>query len=1154
MKLRDAIGRKVLVLDGSMGVMIQKLKLTEAQFRGERFKNHPNPLSGNNDILVLGNPQYIADIHRSYLEAGADIIETDTFNATTLSQAEYGTDHLVDEINLEAARMARRLADEFTALDPGKPRFVAGAIGPTAHSASLSHDVNDTASRSVDFDTLAKAFGRQASALIKGGVDALIIETIFDALNARAAIAGVRNAIAASGRDVEIILSITISDTSGRLLSGHTPDAFLAIAAHARPLAIGFNCSAGPATLLPHLRRLAEQSPFPTIFYPNAGLPDESGRYSESPHSFAATIEIALANGLINIAGGCCGTTPEHIKAVADAVGRHPSPRIPSTSAPAWLAGLEPFRPSSRFINVGERCNVAGSRKFLRLIKEKSYAEAVEIARKQVADGAMILDINLDDGMLDTISEMRHFLRLLASEPDTAAVPWMIDSSDFAVVEEALKNAPGKIIVNSISLKHGQEDFLDKAKKILAAGAAVVVMAFDENGQATTFERKIEICSRAYRLLTSLGMPATDIIFDPNVLTIATGMPEHDRYGLEFIRAVRWISHNLPGARTSGGVSNLSFAFRGNNYLRQAMHAVFLYHAIQAGLSMAIMDPGAKVTYSDIPPRLLRLLEDAILCSDADAAGRLVEASAEFTATPDNEPARHSSQPTPTTPEQRLQRALLTGNDSGIGQDVEQAMEHFQTAGQLIDGPLMQALEQVGKLFEEGKLFLPQVVKSARVMRRIVDALNPWLSVEATAASSKGTFLIATVKGDVHDIGKNIAAVVLRCNGYKVIDLGVQVDAAAIVEAAKEHHPDFIGLSGLISPSLGEMATTALALRDAGISVPLFVGGAATSPLHTALHIAPCYDGCVVRVADASQNPVIASKLSANPNEEADKINRMHRQLRDSLSTVSDISSDSRPKIRINWTDKTITPPSFLGQKNITGIAIADIRPFINWVYFLNCWKIRPNTRQTDELLTEANHILDQLSASGATMDCAIAFHPAYSQGDAIATDRCTIQTPRQKPSPARTHCLALSDFVAPPGYGDHIGCFIVTIGPTLRQLIEEARQQPDDYRLLMLQSVADRLTEATSEWLHYQVRTRLWGYAPHEPMDLSAIRCGKYSGIRPAVGYPSLPDQKLMHSLFQLIDGEPIGVHVTINGALVPASSVAGLYISSPHSRYFSI
>lgn len=1151
-----ALRERTLLLDGSTGVEFQRMNLSEAAVRGRRFMTHTRPLAANFDILALSRPKLVSSVHRSYLDAGADIIETDTFNANRLSQREYATDHLVSEINRAAASIAVREARKYT----DRPRFVAGSIGPTALSASLPTDVNNPAFRAVSFDTLAEAYSEQSTALIEGGVDFLLIETIFDLLNAKAAAEGARRAMETTGVTIPLVFSFTISDTSGRILSGHTPEAILATMAPYNPAALGFNCSAGPETLTAHARALAAISPFPLIFYPNAGLPDRMGRYDMSPEEFADAIRPLVAERSVAIVGGCCGTSPLHIAALSAVMGDHNEPQLltGNRSVP-WLAGMEAFHDDRGFINVGERCNVTGSRKFLRLVNEKKYDEALAIARRQVEDGAMILDINMDDAMLDRRAEMTNFLRLLGSDPVTASVPWMIDSSDFGVIEDALRNIGGRAIVNSISLKHGEEEFIRQASIIRHYGAAVVVMLFDEKGQSDTLERKKEVASRAISLLTDrCGFAPRDIVIDPNVLTIATGMPEHDAYALWFIEAVRWITSTYPGVKTSGGVSNLSFSFRGNNRLRQSMHAVFLYHAIRAGLSMAIVDPSSKVTYSDITNDLLEIIEDSILFRNPHATAALAAAAERFQL----ETADRSAESEVISREKksvadRLTYALIHGDDSQLADDIPEAVTSAGSATAVVDTILMGAMEEVGRRFEAGKMFLPQVVKSARTMHCAVKLLEPYLEGQHTqsSSSSKGRFLIATVRGDVHDIGKNIAAVVLRCNNYDVIDLGVQVDAQTIIRAVREHKPDFIALSGLISPSLEEMACTLTALREAGIAVPVFVGGAATSDLHTALALAPAYgDGVVARVSDASRNPVLAARLTSDFAATAGEIRMSQQALADEYRNRNQNPvSNHVTKLETDWSAENFTVPTFAGIRTLEEVPVSEITPYINWTYFYNCWKVRPGTPEADSLRADAEAIMQSPAMTDATMRCQVAFYDANSDGNdnIIIDNRVTIATPRQRPSATRSLCLALSDYIAPKGYGDHIGCFVVTLGDKLRTLADSAE---DDYHRLLVQSLCDRVAEATSEWLHRRVRTELWGYAPDEPLDMTAIRQARYRGIRPAVGYPSLPDQCLMFRLMDLLDPEAIGVSVTVNGALWPSSTVAGFYIASPHARYFSV
>lgn len=1156
----EAVKHRVLVLDGSMGVMLQKRNLTESEIRGRRFMTHPRPLSSNLDILCLSRPEIVAEIHREYLSADADIIETNSFNANALSQKEYATSHLVHELNLAAARIARREADSFTARNPGKPRFVAGAMGPTAMSASLPVDVDDPEARAVEFDTLVEAYASQAAALIEGGVDLLLIETVFDPLNAKAAATGAARAFHDTGREVPVVFSATLSDTSGRLLSGHTPEAFLAAIAHFRPLAVGFNCSTGPAALSDAVRRLAEYSPFATVFYPNAGLPDQLGAYSLDPDKFVKEIRPLLQEGRLNIVGGCCGTTPGHISLLSKEIDRQGwLPRaIPRVETP-WVAGLEPISGLQGFVNVGERCNVAGSRKFLRLIKEGNRQEALEIARGQVIDGAMAIDINMDDAMLDTKSEMVRFLRLLGSDPVASAVPWMIDSSDFSVIETALSNIPGKGIVNSISLRDGEDEFIRRARIVSGFGAALVVMLFDEQGQAATYERKIEIAQRSFKLLTEqCGFQARDIIIDANILTVATGMEEHDRYALDYIRAVEWIAANLPGVKTSGGLSNLSFAFRGNNFVRQAMHAVFLYHAVKAGLSMAIMDPSARVAYEDVPPDLREAIEDVLLCRKAGASERLTELAAIYSNSKEHKGENGQVERESLPVGERLQRSLRTGDLANLESDLAEALGEYGEAAKVVEGPLMAGMEEVGRLFGCGKMFLPQVVKSARTMRRAVDILFPAGGSENKAPEGRnGKILMATVRGDVHDIGKNIAAVVMRCNNYEVVDLGVQAEPSAIVEAALKSNPDFIGLSGLISPSLGEMVIVAEALKNAGVTVPLFVGGAATSEIHTALRIAPAYgDGLVVRMKDASTNPVVASRLRADYEKESAAIKHRQRQTAEEYARKTAGNKDHKcRKPLVDWGKEPIDKPSFLGVRTLPDIPVSAVSPFINYAYFYKFWQVSPDSREALKLREDASRILCSLEDAGATLCAQIGFFPAYSKGESIVIGGDTVlSTPRQFPKPGREECVALSDFTAPEGYGDHIGCFAVTIGPVIRDFIAKAEGQGDEYELLLLKSVCDRLAEACSEWLHLQVRREFWGYAPHDSENPETVHSARYRGIRPAVGYPSLPDQMAMHTLAGVLKPGEIGMEVTANGALYPASSVAGFYFASPRAHYFTL
>ena len=897
--IREA-SRRILLLDGAMGTMIQGYHLEEKDFRGERFRHLPGVQKGNNDLLCLTRPDVIADIHRRYLEAGADIIETNTFNATKVSLADYHAVEWAAEINREAARIARQMADEYTRRTPGKPRFVAGSIGPTNKTCSLSQDVNNPAGRALHFDELAAAYMEQMKALMEGGVDAFLVETIFDTLNAKAAIFAARQCMEEAGRELPLMLSVTVSDVAGHTLSGQTLEAFLASVAHARPFSIGLNCSFGARQLKPFLKELAQRVPCLVSLYPNAGLPDSMGQYSQTPEEMAGELKECINEGWVNIIGGCCGTTDAYIARFASLV-EHAAPRVAASPAShTVLSGLEALEvtPEVRFVNVGERCNVAGSRKFLRLIKEKNYEEALAIARKQVDDGALALDINMDDGLLDAEQEMVNFLNLIASEPDIARMPVMIDSSKWEVIEAGLKCVQGKPIVNSISLKEGEDEFLRRARLIQRYGAAVVVMAFDEQGQGDTFSRKVEICERAYHLLVGkAGFNPLDIIFDPNVLAVATGMEEHAAYAVDFIRATRWIKAHLPGAHVSGGVSNLSFSFRGNNYIREAMHAVFLYHAIEAGMDFGIVNPGTSVLYDDIPAGVLERIEDVVLNRRPDAAERLVDmAGALGRETASSSPQHDAAAWRKQSLEERLSHALVKGDSSFLDEDLQEALAQYYRPVDIIEGPLMAGMDRVGDLFGSGKMFLPQVIKAARTMKKAVAFLQPYIEEgKGQGCRSAGKILLATVKGDVHDIGKNIVSVVLSCNHYDIIDLGVMVPAGEIVRRAKEDGADIIGLSGLITPSLEEMAHVASELEKAGLRLPLLIGGATTSPLHTALKIAPVYSGPVIYARDASQVALIAGKLM-NPSLKAgyvDEINREHARLRE------EAASRERPKVSL---------------------------------------------------------------------------------------------------------------------------------------------------------------------------------------------------------------------------------------------------------------
>ena len=1168
--IHKLIRSRILVLDGAIGTMIQRRNLSEEDFRGEIFANHPIKLAGNNDILCLTRPDVISALHREYLEAGADIISTCSFNAQSISQAEYSTTEYVRQINLAAARLARAEADRMSALTPDKPRFVAGSVGPTGKTASMSPDVENPALRVVDFDMLQSAYIEQIDALIEGGADVLLFETIFDTLNAKAALAAAEQVFAKRGSRLPIMLSATIADASGRMLAGQTIEAFLCSVSHADIFSVGLNCSFGAEQMLPHLKEISSIAPWWVSAHPNAGIPDSMGCYDQTPEMMARNIENYIEQGIVNIVGGCCGSTPDHIRAIAEVAAKASSIRQPSAGNLPQLAGIDAFRSNGAFINVGERCNVAGSRKFLRLIKEKSYNEALAIARAQVRDGAMILDVNMDDAMLDTQSEMVNFLNLMASDPEIARLPLMVDSSRFEVIEAALKRIQGKAIVNSLSLKEGEKIFLERARRVRDLGAALIVMAFDEQGQATTFERKIEVCARAYKLLTEqLAFNPKDIIFDPNILTIATGIKEHDSYALDFIRATEWIHNNLPHASVSGGVSNLSFSLRGNNFLREAMHAVFLYHAIRAGMDMAIVNPSTAVMYEDIPQPLLEVLEDIILMRRDDATERLLAIAEQYKDKPTEVQAVAINRTTIPL-EERLSQALQRGDDEHLQEDIDEALTIYPTPSSIIEGPLMGGMTQVGELFGQGKMFLPQVVKSARTMKRAVEILQPHITASQSTSTIKyGRYLLATVKGDVHDIGKNIAAVVLGCNNFEVVDLGVMVSAEDIVKAAIEQQADYIGLSGLITPSLDEMCRVASELKSAGVDVPLFIGGATTSALHTAVKIAPLYDGPVFHVKDAAQNPILAMQLAGREREKAIACLKYEQeQLRQTMQTKSHAESDGSQNIehrkKIDWQSENLYPPTFKGVKTIENISISEIRPYINWRHFLNLWGTRPDTAEAGNIIAAAEAMMDGLQERHYLM-ARVGFFDAYGTDKSIVithTEGCpccggvkrstTIATPRQRSINSDGEALALCDFIAPESYGDHIGAFAVTVGKEWAEELEQLKESGEIYDSILMQSIGDRLVEAASEWLHAKVRREMWGYDAEEDISIKEMFQARYKGIRPAIGYPSLPDQRNIFPVGELLGIDKIGISLTENGAMYPQSSVCGFYIASPHAKYF--
>lgn len=1187
---------RVLVLDGGLGTMIQGFRLTESDYRGDRFKDFPGQLKGNNDLLNITQPHVIRSIHRQYMEAGADIFATNTFNANAISMEDYGMVDYVREMNLSAARLAREEADRFMAAHPDRLIFVAGSCGPTNKTASMSPDVNDPAYRAVTYQDLYRAYREQVQALIDGGVDIILFETTFDTLNVKAGLEAATALLEAQHLDLPIMLSLTLSAQGGRTFSGQTLAAFVTSIQHFPLVSIGLNCSFGAADMKPYLAELARIAPFYISAYPNAGLPNTFGAYDETPETMLEHVRPFVEEGLVNVLGGCCGTTPAHIALFPDLVkGKKPHQPVAKTDCLS-LSGLErlEIRPENNFVNVGERCNVAGSRKFLRLIKEKNYEEALHIARKQVEDGAQVIDINMDDGMLDAVSEMKNFLNLIASEPDIARVPVMIDSSKWEVIEQGLMCVQGKSIVNSISLKEGEELFLHHARRIRQLGAAVVVMAFDETGQADTFDRKIAICERAYRLLTEkVGFDPNDIIFDPNVLAIATGIEEHNGYGLAFIRATEWIKQHLPGAKVSGGVSNLSFSFRGNNYVREAMHAVFLYHAIAKGMDMGIVNPSSSVTYEEIEPAFRTLLEDVILNRRPEATEELIAYAQQLHQGAQGTTAEKHEAWRDLSLTERLEYALIKGLPDYLEVDLQEALQHYAHAVEIIDGPLMNGMNRVGDLFGSGKMFLPQVVKTARTMKKAVAILQPAIEAEQqqSGAVKAGKVLFATVKGDVHDIGKNIVSIVLACNNYEVIDLGVMVPAEVIVKRALEEKPDVVCLSGLITPSLEEMAHVAEAMKQAGLQIPIMVGGATTSKLHTAVKIAPHYQGPVIHVLDASQNPLIAAKL-LNPethNSYVSQLQEEQESLRQSFNQKQEVLvplAEARTHApQIDWAAYQPVVPNQTGVQVLSHIPLETIIPYIHWTFFFTAWKLngrfaeltqlhdcegcrsswlagftgaeREKAEEAIHLYQDAKELLAQLVEQRVDYCRAVyGFFPAYSEVDTIWMDQVALPVLRQQVKREDNTYKSLADYVMPQSCGrtDYVGAFAVTGGAGAESLHASFEAEGDTYRAMLLQTLTDRLAEATAEYLHEQVRKQFWGYVPDEQLSLADLFRVKYQGIRPAVGYPSLPDQCLNFTLDRLLDFSQIGIGLTENGAMTPTAAVSGLYLAHPDSSYFMV
>lgn len=1152
-ELEYLMGRRIIVLDGGMGTMIQLAGLCESDFRGERYANSKCEMKGCNDVLVLTRPDVVADIHRQYIDAGADIIETDSFNANAISLSDYEIEQDAYEINIEAARLAKRVASEYE-----QKKWVAGSVGPTNKSLSMSPSVDDPSARSLGWDELVDAYVLQMRGLIDGGVDVLLIETIFDTLNAKAALWAADEAMRVCGRRVPIMLSVTLTE-SGRILSGQTIEAFLASVSHCDVMSVGLNCGFGAEGMVKWLEGMSAIARCAVCVYPNAGLPNEMGEYDETPATMAKNVLPMLEKGMVNIIGGCCGTTPEHIKAVADVARKYNPRKIPEQKTVMQLSGLEvtEVTPERMFVNVGERCNVAGSRKFLRLINEKSYDEALMIACKQVESGAQIVDVNMDDAMLDAEYEMSHFLRLMASEPEVARVPVMIDSSKWNVIKAGLKNLQGKGIVNSISLKDGEEKFKEKAEYIKRMGAAVVVMAFDEYGQADTYDRKIEICGRAYDILVKeVGFNPYDIIFDPNILSVATGIEEHNNYALDFIRAVEWIKTNLPGAKVSGGVSNLSFSFRGNNAVREAMHSVFLYHAIAKGLDMAIVNAGAIIPYNEIDDELRIAIEDVIFNRDVDAADRLISIAEKIKGLAEtNDKSIDVSANADMTTSEYLKSLIVRGRTEMLEDTLECVHCELGSALAVIDGPLMAGMNEVGRLFGEGKMFLPQVVKSARTMKQAVSWLNPYIEAEKQTIGESGKVgkvVLATVKGDVHDIGKNIVSVIMRCNGFEVIDMGVMVPNEDVVERAIAEQADIVALSGLITPSLDEMCSVARLMQEKGLDIPLMIGGATTSELHTAVKIAPEYSGPVVYTRDAAMMLVVAQQLLSNRDAFVAEWAEKQEALRIDYNKKRDFYSIEEARSRAPKLEYNPIVPNVEGVATYC-ITIAEARELINRIPFFALWKVKEDSDEGKELYADACKVLEELEqVANDSIKARVGILPAYRDGEAVVIGDERIEMQRQQRKTDSDVSLSLCDYVAPND--DYVGVFAVTVGAKINDMIQASREAGDEYRAMLIQSIADRLAEAATEFIHARVRREIWGYAKNEPQNVDNLLRQYYQGIRPAVGYPSLPDQKVIFQLDKLINLGEIGISLTENGAMIPSSSTCGLMISHPDSRYFVI
>ena len=1187
MNIKEELKKRILVLDGAMGTMIQKHKFTEEDYRGEPFKNWHSNLKGNNDLLCLTQPEVIKSIHKEYLAAGADILETNTFNATSISMADYDMEKQVRDINLAAARLAKSAADEFTQQNPLKPRFVAGAVGPTNKTTSLSPDVNNPAFRAVSFDEMKTSYYEQCEALMDGGVDVFLLETIFDTLNAKAALMAMEEFFEAKGRRIPVMISGTITDNSGRTLSGQTVEAFFDSLTHIDILSIGFNCAFGAEQMRPYLAELSNNSHIPVSVYPNAGLPNQFGEYDESPEKMGIHMKDFLDNGFANIIGGCCGTTPAHIAEMARYAQETKIRKSATQDQYTHLSGMDALKitPEINFVNIGERTNVAGSIKFARLIREKKYEEALTVAVDQVEGGAQVLDVCMDDAMLDAEQEMTTFLNLMASEPEIARLPFMIDSSKWSVIEAGLKCVQGKAIVNSISLKEGEEVFLKHAAKVRKYGAAVVVMAFDEKGQADTLDKRKKVCKRAYDLLTQkLNFPPQDIIFDPNILTIGTGLEEHANYAIDFIETIKYIKQELPLAKVSGGISNLSFSFRGHQEVREAMHAAFLFHAIQAGLDMGIVNPALLQVYDEVEPELLKRVEDVIFNRSADATDELVTYAESIKNRGGEQKEKKQKEWRSLAVNERLSHSLVKGITEFLEEDLEESRQQFDFALNLIEGPLMAGMNEVGGLFGSGKMFLPQVIKSARVMKKAVAHLLPYIEAESTGLStSAGKILLATVKGDVHDIGKNIVGVILSCNNYEVIDLGVMVPMDKILQTAKEENVDVIGLSGLITPSLEEMVSIAEEMQRLDLNIPILIGGATTSEIHTAVKISPAYKQPVIHVKDASLSVGVLSHLLSTSKKEQwleeveakYEATRQRYEKRHKEKKYVRLEKARKQKPKVTFSTENIVEPKQLGSFHLGDFPLQDIVKYIDWTFFFQAWRITgkypeifehpEKGEEAKKLFADGQNMLKQIiEEKWLRAEAVYGLYVANSQNEQVEiysdTSKNEVlehfeflrnQEERDEPN------YSLADYIAPKesGLTDYLGLFAVTAGIGIEKKLEEFEKDHDDYSQIMLKILADRLAEALAELLHHKVRLENWGYAPEENFDINTILKETYQGICPAPGYPACPDHSEKEKIFRLLEArEKAQIQLTESYAMYPAASVSGYYFAHPDSRYFMV